>query len=287
MTENEEYFLDIRPDEWDHTEKISEEIEQYLDLAENAAIITLNGFGAIQEPVRFNQTKGLILLLPSKAAKNIRFATVGLRLGYYSGSSAVIRSALESLYYAALFDEDRSQVEDWFINEFSTKPFSEKAAVQLRQARAAKKAMLSLENDKLTIEDAMNEFLEKANQTLHTSMRGLAEEFGMDVGELLPDDFETEYEKAGGDFEKAIKRFELLRHWGKNYAKPRGAPKVSEITAIQIYGRYYEKTLDDLAMFCFFVAHRVLDMAKVSFNIKNEQFSKDYRAWHKEVRDEH
>lgn len=287
MTHDEEHFLNIHPDESRHVGDMSEEIVSNLDLAETAAIITLNGFCSIKDPVRFNEPKGLILLLLSKAAKNIRLAAVGLRLGYYSGSSAVIRSALESLSYAALFDKYPARVDEWFINEFSSRTPAQKADVLRKQASDAKKALLELETNRLTIKDAMNEFLEKANQTLHTSMSGLAEEFGMDVGELVPDDFGTEFENAGGNFVQAMSRYAFLRRFGKSIAKKQGPVDETQPSLIQIYGRYHEPTLSDLALFSFFVAHRILDIAKMCFDFQDEAFNEDYRAWHKEIHQTH
>lgn len=287
MEENETGEFSLEQDESEHFERISDEVMQNIELAESAAKITINGFASIKEPVRINEARGLVLLLLAKAAKNVRFAAVGLKLGYYSGVSAVVRSALESLLYAALFDSEPRQAEEWFINEFSSKSTTEMNAFRERQMKAARQALLDLETNRLVIKDAMHEFTQKANRSVHASMEGLSDEFGISLDSLLPDDFRKEYEKAGFDFDSAIARYSFLRRYGKDMIKGPPADDDDEVMRFQTSGRYDEDIIDDLALFNFYVAHRLLDMSKSLFDIRDEDFVRDYKLWHKEIHETH
>lgn len=287
MNNQEREHLEININETQHYRDISDEIMNYITLAENASLITLNGLSDSKEPIQINETRGLVLLLLAKAAKNIRLAAIGLRLGYYSGVSAIIRSALESLSFATLFDSEPNQIDEWFINEFSQKSKSEKNTFYDNQTKSAKEALLDFENDRLAIKDAMHEFLEKANQSLHTSMRGLSEEFGVDIESLLPDDFQLEYEKSGFDFNKAISKFACLRRFGKNIISGQAKDEENELVEISLSCAYNESNITDLALFNFYVAHRVLDSTKLCFDVKDEEFKEQYNLWHKEIKETH
>ena len=287
METNERELLPLQGDESQHYAQLSQEIMKNIILAENAGIITLNGFSAIKEPIQVNESKGLVLLLLAKAAKNVRLATIGLKLGYYSGASAIIRSALESLLYATLFDSEPKQIEEWFINEFSQKSSAEINGFRDAQIKEAKQSLLDLETGRLAIKDAMHEFIESANQKIHTSMQGLSEEFGIDVDSLLPDDFRREFEKAGFDFNLAMTRYAFLRRYGNNLTKGQSQDEEYDLTEIQICGKYQEDSIADLALFNFYVAHRILDICKSCFDIEDEEFNKCYKLWHKEIKQIH
>ena len=97
--------LDFPPDqdELDHQKSISDEIKKYLALAYYGAVLAVNGLYAADDKPRIDEPKGLVSLLLTKAAQNVRFAVRGLTYGYYSGAIAVLRSALEALEFASLF----------------------------------------------------------------------------------------------------------------------------------------------------------------------------------------
>ena len=227
------------------------------------------------------------MLLLAKAAKNIRFASIGTKLGYYGGAYAVIRSALEALSYAALFENNAEEINKSFIYEFSERLDDELNRARNDQLKRAKKALLDLENDRQAIKDGLSEFLQKANPFIHTNLEGLAEEFGFDVGYLLPDDFQEEFEKAEGDFQRALGRYKLLNKFGTNILKSQSEenPPEDEILPIELAGRYDKPIMEHLSLFCFFIAHRILDTTKQIFEIKNEEFIENYKNWHKQVKD--
>ena len=97
--------LDFPPDqdELDHQKSISDEIKKNLGLAYYGAVLAVNGLYATNDTLRLDESKGLVSLLLTKAAQNVRFAVRGLTDGYYSGAISVLRSALEALEFASVF----------------------------------------------------------------------------------------------------------------------------------------------------------------------------------------
>ena len=138
MDESEWNMLSLNDDEVEHYRQIGGEVEQHLALAEAASIITLNGLMSLEEYPRINEVKALVTLLMAKAAKNVRLAVIDLKLGYYTGTSAILRSAFESLTFAFLFNSEPSQVAIWLRNEFSSRPQTDLNNLRNQQTKEGK-----------------------------------------------------------------------------------------------------------------------------------------------------
>ena len=48
----------------------------------------------------------------------------------------------------------------------------------------------------------------------------------------------------------------------------------------ELTGRYDAEVLDDIALFAYYLGHRMLDMTEETFDITDEEFKTDYRVWH-------
>lgn len=273
--------LSLNEHESEHYEKLGIEIQQQLDLAEDAAFISLHGLTSSEHYPRLDDPKGLAFLFMIKTAKSIRFAVIGLRLGYYTGASSVMRSALEALSFAYLFDSEPQQVAVWLRNELSGRDHEEIEGLRSKQIRNAKKSLLDQECKRQIVKDAMVTFCQEANKYTHTTILGLAKEFGVDIGYLLPD----ELAEAEGDPDMALERFVFTSQFGKNILQKRvdGTSPDDEIVEIEIIGRYDEEALSDLSSFIFYIGHRLLDMTKDAFAIKNKEFHNYYRDWHETI----
>ena len=208
-------------------------------------------------------------------------------MGYYGGAYGAIRSSLEALSYAALFESYPEEVNQAFIHDFAQQPDDYVIKARNDQLKRAKDALLDLENDRLTIKDGLKEFLQKANPFIHTSLRGLAEEFGIDVSYLLPDDFQQEFEKTGGDFSKALNRYKLLNKFGSNMLASKNLENhpEDELIQIELVGRCDKLMIEDLALFAFYIAHRILDTTRELFEIDSSDFHENYNAWHNAVKE--
>ena len=281
IVSSDHYPLDH--DEAAHAELVAGEALRNLDLANNAALLALNGLTSAEDTWQLSEPQGLISLLLAKTAQNIRYAVMGLQVGYYSGASAVLRSAFESLAFASLFQTDPSQVSQWLRNEFSHRPDVD--ALRANQLKAAKRAVFDQEDDMAAIKEGVSEFWRNANEHIHATIRGIAEEFGVDVLDLVPDDFEEAYPEAGRDFDMALDTYVLLH--GRNIVqKPVAASKAVPDDGIMIYlaVRFDEPTVTNLSVFALYIAHRLLDSTKEGFTISDREFTDGYRAWHREIR---
>jgi len=228
-----------------------------------------------------------VILLFSKSAKNIRFAVKGLRLGYYSGASAVIRSAFEDLAYAVLFHHKPSQISKWWRNEFSKERIELLISFREQQRRDAKNALFYQESSPKIIRDGLADYCNKANMRIHPTIVGLSEEFGINLDYLMSPEMEEALLETEGDLERALNRY-VLKTCYRDFIsddKTSGAKETGESLRIEIYGRYDEDTLSGLALFAFYIAHRLLDYTMTIFDIKDKEFLQQYRKWHKDIKD--
>ena len=287
MNNGEYHSLELNDDESYHLHEITDVQMGYLSLAYNAAVLSLNGLMSVSNPPVLNSPKGIIHLLLAKSAKTVRFASLGAKLGYYSGSYAVTRSALEALKYAALFDKDPNEVNKFFIHEFLQSQNAESDKDRNEQLKRAEDDLLDLETKRLAIKDGLHDLLHKANHFLHFSMAGLAAEFGFDIGYIVPEDFQVELEKAGEDYQKAVNQFKLDTKFGKNILEKQNAKITfeNEELNLELAGRYDKSIIEDLAIFIFYIAHRILDMVKGTFRIDNEDFHLEYKKWHDDIKE--
>jgi len=223
----------------------------------------------------------------AKSAKNVRFAVKGLKLGYYSGASAALRSAFEDLAFAVLFNLEPSQVAKWFRNEFSKLPFDQLNSFRERQKKDAKQALLSQENSPMIIRDAMSDYVSKANMHIHPSILGLSEEFGIDLEYFINEEMGEALSESEGDLTKALDRY-ILKTSFRDYVpreKSSGSEDTSELVFVELAGRYDEDKLGDLALFAFYIAHRLLDFTKIVFEVESKEFVRHYEEWHEAIRD--
>lgn len=282
MDESEWNILSLNDDEVEHYKQIGEEAEQRLALAEAASIITLNGLMSLEEYPRINEVKALVTLLMAKAAKNVRLAVIALKLGYYAGASAILRSAFESLTFAFLFNSEPSQVAMWLRNEFSSRPQTDLNNLRNQQIKRSKKALWNLGNEPPLIRDVIGGFLREANKYTHATLIGLAKEFNIDIEYFVPD----ELARAEGDLDSALDRYALLSSFGKNILleQTRTDEREDELLYIQLAGRYDKDTLFELSAVAFYIAHRLLDVTN-AFAIRNKEYDQNYRDWHKAIKE--
>lgn len=278
-------ILNLNDDEANHLKRISGDISHHLSLAENAVVITLNGLMSLKQYPRIDEPGAFVSLLMTKSAKNVRFAVKGLELGYYSGASSALRSAFEDLAFAVLFHSEPSQVAKWFRNEFSKRPFDELSKCREEQKKDAKKALFSQESSPVIIKDAMSEYVNKANMQIHPSIMGLSEEFGIDLEYFINEEMGEALSEAEGDLTKALDRYVLKSCFRDYVEKTSGGEDTSEMVFVELAGRYDEEKLSDLALFAFYIAHRLLDFTKIIFEVEGREFYQHYKEWHKTIKD--
>ncbi len=278
-------ILNLGYDETDHIKMIKEKIVGYLLLAENAAIISINGLTYLDEACYLDEPEGVVNLLMAKSAKNIRFAIKGLKLGYYSGASAILRSAYEDLSFAVLFHKEPSQIAKWLRNEFSDNP-KKIQPLRAQQMSDARKAITSEEKESPTIIKAVSMYIKQANKHIHPSVIGLSEEFGIESDYFISDDMDRTLTEFKDNINKALENY-VQKTSEKDYKpKKRTLQEKNEGSKffIELPIRYDEVLLSDLALFGFYISHRILDYTKSIFGskINNKDFFSDYQSWHKD-----
>jgi hypothetical protein len=278
--------LNLGYDETDHIKIIDEKVMGRIILAENAAIITIGGLTNLKERLYLDEPEGIINLLMIKSAKNIRFATKGLKLGYYAGASTILRSAYEDLSFAVLFHLRPDQLPKWLRNESSDIPFKEIKSFRAQQKSEAKQVIYSEEKDSLIIKDAINQYIKKANKHVHPSLYGLSEEFGIEADYFISDELDKMLIESKGNIAKALDKY--VRQTSMKDYKPfkRSVREKAEGEKIEIKLpiRYDKALLSDLALFAFYISHRLLDYTKLIFIqiIKDNEFLLNYQSWHED-----
>ncbi|MFC1592842.1 hypothetical protein ACFL4C_02395 [Candidatus Omnitrophota bacterium] len=273
--------FDFDDDEKEHYQVIEDDIIETLDFAKTASLLTLNSLVLSDSAPRINTAASLVTFLMAKTANSIRNAVKGLKLGYYSSTATVLRSALESLSFAYLFDSNPNEVASWLRNEFSNRPLSELCSLQNDQAKKAIHNLLDSESQPKVIAEALHRFKKTANKHIHATLEGLGKEFNIDIETLLPD----EIVEAKGDLDEALSHYALLSVYGEKLliSRTKSDEKRTEDEMIWIHyaNRYIKDEIFDLSMIAFYIAHRLLDLTQ-SFSISDRDFQHDYKEWHKE-----
>lgn len=268
-------------DEIGHYQAIDTDIIETLNLAKTASVLTLNSLGLLDSTPRINTASALVTFLMAKTANSIRNAVKCLKLGYYSSSATVLRSALESLSFAYLFDSDPSEVASWLRNEFLNRSQSEISKPRDDQRKKALNSLLDKENQPKVIAEALHGFKLGANKYTHTTLIGLAKEFNIDIEILLPD----EIAEAECDLDEALDRYFLLSKYGENIlikkTKLNKNESEDEMVWLQYSNQYIRGEISDLALIAFYISHRLLDLTQ-SFFISDREFHRYYREWHNE-----
>mgnify|MGYP001597260218 CR=1 FL=1 len=281
-------LLQLEEDEAEHNRQVTGDVKQHLDLASAAAALTLNCLVSLKDSPRINEAEGLVSLLIAKASRNVRFAVNGLRLGYYTGASAVLKAAYDALLYAVLFHSDPGEVAIWFRNELSNRPEGELNALRCEQRNKAKKALLDLEKSR-SIKDTMHDFVDKANMRIHSNVLGLSEEFGIDMEYLMPSELGQIISESNEDFDKALERYAFLSSFGKNLlheqARAEDSEEKQETLEIQLALKYDKDTLSDLSLFSFYIGHRLLEFTIHIFDIQDKEFIDQCAKWRKSIRE--
>lgn len=274
-----ERFLELNNDETEHRREVTADIARTLEQASNAAGLALNGIITADDVPNLNEPKGIVSLLLAKSAQNVRFACTGLALGYYSGAYGALRSSYEALIYAALFSTSPEEIPIWVRIEHSQTPEPDRTG----QKKRAKRALLDQEKARHVIKDGLAHFVEDGNSRIHASLRGLAEEFGIDIDYLMPDDLQKSLLRPGEDFDLAVS---LSAFASKHNAQPSrrsdsDGPAKRELIHVDLVGRYDGEMLEDIAQFAYYLGHRLLDWTADTFTIGDRDFKRGYRDWHR------
>jgi hypothetical protein len=163
-------------------------------------------------------------------------------------------------------------------------PNQELVNLEQELIREAKRSLLDGEQDHQAFSDFRHKIKDEANQQIHTTLVGLANQFGIDITELVPEELGKLLDTW--DIEQALGLFTLIRRHGftnTGKSKTDDGEESPEII-VELVGRYDEPYLSVLSSFAFYIAHRTLDLVASEFDIPtNDDFVQDYKDWHKRI----
>jgi hypothetical protein len=268
-------------EEREHYDHLSNDVKTYLKLADKALVITSEGL-ALQGNLRTDEPKTLILLFLAKAIKYLRCSIINLKLGYYSGASVILRSALETYLYVVLFYDEPKYIADWYRIEAG---LDKRQNIRERQKliSASKKALRKMEGANCNIIDSeLSDFHKRADKRAHVSLMGLSEEFDLGFFEILPSDLANAQTKEY--LETVLENYSRLDTLQGTLTNPNN---VYEDKPIFLGIHYEEAFLLDLSLYTFYISHRVLDLVQAIYEIKDESFQRHSRIWHSQVEKGH
>lgn len=259
--------------EAEHIIQISDEVEDRLIKTETAARIVVDGLELAKYDLR--EVSGVVFLIFGRIAKNLMFATKGLRLGYYSGASGILRSTYEDLATAVYLVSQPSRINEWWNNAFL--PIGKRQSAQERFNSNARFVMFNQETTCIA-KINMETFRDLANHFMHTTIEGIAEEFRIPLQEWVPLDLVDELEKSAS-FKEAVERE------GNFDYKPFNTSSENDgISAnIEILGGCHQGLSDFLSVTAFFVGHRLLDNVAEFLHSSDDEFDRLNAEWHSDL----
>ena len=284
MIDHEGRFVDLELDwdEADHLRRIPQDAGDRIALTRAAAILTLNGQDVVDKLIQLNDPRRLVSLMLAKSAQDLRFASIGIRLGHYSGVFAVLRAALESLSFATLLDSDPGQMGRWFKSTLSSGPRDPQADADL--LGDARRALIEGEDEPRVISRGLKELVDHANKHIHSTVQGLAHQFDIEVDDLIPDELSQLLGTEGINVEYALSLFGLSQKYEiKGPSSEGDETGDKELIPAQFHVRYDSETLDDLTIFAFYISHRSLDLTKSALEISDPEFNRNYDQWHRDL----
>ncbi len=125
----------------------------------------------------------------------------------------------------------------------------------------------------------------KTSRDIHSSVVGLAQAFGLDFREFLPDDFWVALERAGDDWGFALDLLAWKGADGKTWSPAKyGQTQHKEEVKLMLLGRYDEDEAGFLSEMALFLAHRLTDLVVSIFEVTNAELKSDFQTWHRQVK---
>ena len=126
---------------------------------------------------------------------------------------------------------------------------------------------------------------------IHSSLSGLAAEFGLNLETLLPNDFIAALERSEGDLEQAFSWYNLLQNPNvqvidaANSASTGLGEGEEEGDLVYLASEYNETMMVDLSAISSYLAHRTLDITKGIPGVPHQGFDSLYTEWHEKIRE--
>lgn len=283
--------LELDQDEAQHLRWVSQQgdASRWLGLANDGALLTINciiTWSPELGGVESNSPAFIRALLALKCANLLRLSTSALSIGYYTGTATLLRAAYEALAYDFLFDDSPDEIKLWLKLELqSIGSRSDTEEKRREQWKRAKESFSGRVLDAKLDRRFAEELWDRCTKDIHTSVLGLARDWGVDFRGFLPDEFWAQFEKSEGNWDFALSMLTLgavipiVRS-----AAERQEPPSKEEVRIELVGRYDADELSSLSEMALFLAHRLADLTFDTFQATDSNLRTDFDKWHREVK---
>ena len=275
--------LQLDDDEQQHLDQVSPDVENWCVLAKQGGVLaaTCVSWSPTLEKVDISSPAFIDALLALKCANLLRLSTTAVLTGYYAGVAVLLRAAYESLVYLHLFSQQPDEITLWVRPDLHPNLNSiERYRLRREQFNRGRDSFHRAAADEQHEREMVRLLWDKSSRHLHSSVVGLAQAFGLDFKELLPDDMWTELEDAGNDWGLALDVLSFRATEAKKGSrKKRGRTYPREEVRLMLAGRYDEDEARVLSRSALLLARRLVDLVLTHFEVADPGLQPDIDRW--------
>lgn len=287
-------YLDV--DESLHLTQLDPKSHLKFELANVGAMCCAAAITETNDRVKPATPEFVLAILCAHSARFIRAAVNLYYLGYYPAGDGVLRAAFESAAYAVLFRKHSHAIAECLRAEFH--PRLDQYEAQKDWWKAAKAAFLDWATINIKIDrQKIEEIWKTGSDELHFSFESLANDFGVTMDYLIPDDIAdlvAQEEDLGDALDAAVESAKELAEWKRKFTDSKfvvgllkstqpGDSDESEIPPIEMYGEYNESRLTDGADRCLYLCQCLYDCAITFLPVSSEAQTR-HEEWLEELR---
>lgn len=222
-------------------------------------------------------------LLALRCANLPRLSSSAILTGHYGGAAVLLRASFESLVYLYLFHDDANEIGLWLRTELHPGLDPMDRDRQRREhLNRAKDSLARRALGERRERELMRLLWHKTSRHIHSSVVVLAQTFGLDFKDLLPDGFWVALEGAGDDWGLALDLVSLRSADGKAWAKAGHAGYPKQEVRLMLTGRYDDAEAGLLSDLAVFLGRRLADLAFDAFDAAGD-LREESRRWRAEA----
>ena len=281
-------MLHLDDDEQEHLNQVSREVERFCVLAKEGGLLAAScvGWTPTLEKAEISSPEFITALLAMKCSNLLRLSTTAVLTGYYAGVAVLLRAAYESLVYLHLFADRPDEIGLWLRPDLhpNLNPM-ERYRLRREQFNRGRDSFHRDAPDEQRERELVRLLWDKSSRHLHSSVVGLAQAFGLDYRDLLPDDLWAELESSGDDWEYTLDLLSFRASDArKSAAGKRGLNYPKEEVRLVLTGRYDEEEALLLSKSALFLTHRLAHLTFSLFKAADPELVAAFDRWCSEVK---
>lgn len=281
-------MLHLDEDEQEHLKQVSSEVVKWCSLANVGALLAASciTWTPTLHKAETSSPEFIRALLTIKCANLLRLSTTAIFTGYYSGAAMLLRGAFESLAYLHLFADNPEEIGLWLKVELHPDyNIKQRDKERQHQFKRAKKSFARHAPHKQRELEVMRFLWDKSSRNIHSSAVELAQTFGLDFTDFLPDEFWAAFQKGGEDWGWALDVMSLKAIDGRAWSSTRyGQAYSKEESIFAFLGCYDENEAFLLSELALFLTHRLADFVFTLFEVTYDDLKTDFKKWHEQVK---